>query len=94
MEDGAITLEVVVMSGKSCCAVCNVVGVLVGIGALNWGLVGIFNVDLVAMLLGMGMAAKAVYAVIGIAGLLKLVSFVKPCPCCNKASAGGSCSSK
>ena len=71
-------------SGKSC-GVCKIVGLLVGIGALNWGLVGLFQVDLVARLLGeMTGPARAVYVLIGIAGLLKLVSLVKLCPCQGK----------
>ena len=71
--------------GTSSCAVCKVVGVLVGIGALNWGLVALFNLDLVARLLGpMTTPAKAVYILIGLAGLLKLISLVKCCPCQGK----------
>ena len=70
------------MTGGKDCLVCKVVGALVGLGALNWGLVALFQVDLVAKLLGdMTGAAKAVYILIGIAGLLKLISLVKCCPC-------------
>ncbi len=77
--------------GKSCCAVCKIVGLLVGIGALNWGLVGIFQVDLVERLLGlMTGPARAVYGLIGVAGLVKLISLVKPCPCCPS----GTCETK
>lgn len=72
-------------SGKGCCAVCTVVGVLVGLGALNWGLVALFQVDLVAQLLGvMTGPAKVVYTLIGVAGVLKLASLVKACPCQKK----------
>ncbi|PIQ83254.1 MAG: DUF378 domain-containing protein [Candidatus Omnitrophica bacterium CG11_big_fil_rev_8_21_14_0_20_63_9] len=77
--------------GKGCCGICKIVGLLVGIGALNWGLVAIFQLDLVAKLLGdMTTAAKVVYTLIGIAGLIKLVSLVKACPCCS----GKSCETK
>lgn len=70
------------MTGGKDCGVCKIVGLLVGIGALNWGLVGIFQVDLVAKLLGMMTpAARIVYGLIGVAGLLKLLSLVKCCPC-------------
>ena len=70
------------MTGGKSCVVCKLVGVLVGLGALNWGLVGLFQVDLVAKLLGdMTGAAKAVYILIGTAGVLKLLSLVKCCPC-------------
>lgn len=78
------------MTGGKCCGVCKIVGLLVGIGALNWGLVGIFQVDLVAKLLGdMTTPARVVYGIIGVAGLLKLISLVKCCPCSK-----GSCETK
>ena len=70
------------MTGGKPCAVCKVVGLLVGLGAINWGLVGLFQVDLVAKLLGaMTGAARAVYTVIGIAGVLKLMALMNLCPC-------------
>ena len=70
------------MIGGKNCAVCKIVGFLVGLGALNWGLVGIFNVDLVANLLGvMSGPTRLVYGLIGVAGVLKLLSLVKACPC-------------
>ena len=47
--------------------------VLCTIGALNWGLVGALNYNLVASLLGAGsMAARIVYVIIGLAGLLSV----------------------
>lgn len=70
------------MTGGKCCGICKLVGVLVAIGAVNWGLVGLFQVDLVAKLLGsMTTTARIVYGLIGLAGVVKLVSFVKCCPC-------------
>ena len=45
--------------------------ILVIIGALNWGLIGIFSFDLVAYLFG-GMAAiasRVIYTLVGIAGI-------------------------
>jgi len=75
------------MTGGTCssCGACKVVGILVALGALNWGLVGAFQVDVVARLLGdMSGAARAVYILIGLAGVLKLISFVKCCPCGKK----------
>lgn len=45
--------------------------VLVVIGALNWGLVGLFNVDLVASLFGtMTPLSRTVYAIVGLSGLI------------------------
>jgi len=76
--------------GKGCCAVCKVVGLLVAIGAINWGLVGVFQVDLVEKLLGlMTTPARIVYGLIGVAGVLKLLSLFKCCPCQK-----GSCETK
>jgi uncharacterized membrane protein YuzA (DUF378 family) len=47
---------------------------LVLIGALNWGLIGFFNFNLVAALFGTGYAARVIYAVIGIAAVFGLFS--------------------
>ena len=64
------------------CGICKLVGLLVILGAINWGLVGIFNVDLVARLLGeMTTGARVVYGLIGIAGVLAVVALCKCCPC-------------
>lgn len=72
------------------CVGCKLVTLLVGLGALNWGLVGAFQTDLVANMLGdMTTGARVVYVLIGVAGLIKLVSLVKCCPC-----KGGSCETK
>ena len=80
------------MAGGKWCAVCKVVGGVGGLGAVNWGLVGIFRVDLVAKLLGdMTTAARVVYGLIGVAGLLKILSLLKCCPC---QKSGGSCETK
>ena len=43
---------------------------LIIIGAINWGLVGFFGVDLVAVICGsMSILSRSIYAVIGICGL-------------------------
>ena len=41
------------------------------VGAINWGLVGLFKFDLVAWLLGgqTSLLARIVYALVGVAGL-------------------------
>ena len=45
------------------------------IGALNWGFVGLFEIDLVAMLFGqMSMLSRIVYCLVAIAALYDLVS--------------------
>lgn len=67
------------------CIICKIACVLVIIGAINWGLVGILQLDLVAKFLGdMTTASRAVYAAIGIAGLVQLASCFKICPACKK----------
>jgi hypothetical protein len=50
--------------------------VLVVVGALNWGLVGLFNFDLVATLLGDATAgARVVYVLVGLAGIFQAASW-------------------
>ncbi len=45
------------------------------IGAINWGLIGFFNFDLVAFLFGdMSMLSRIVYGLVGLCGLY-LISF-------------------
>ncbi len=44
--------------------------VLIIIGALNWGLIALFNFDLVATLFGdMTIVSRIVYGLVGISGL-------------------------
>lgn len=50
--------------------------VLVIIGALNWGLIGAFNFNLVSFLFGTGtVLSRIVYGLVGIAGLWSLTFF-------------------
>ena len=59
--------------------------ILVVIGALNWGLWGFFQFDVVAWLLGGNttMMSRVVYAIIGLAGLysIKVLTCCKKCSC-------------
>ena len=51
---------------------------LVIVGAINWGLVGLFGLDLVAKIFGAGtMTAKIVYILVGLAGLIMLARKIK-----------------
>ena len=43
---------------------------LMVLGALNWGIVGLFDTNVVEEILGTGTATDVVYVVIGLAGLL------------------------
>ncbi|WP_250517034.1 DUF378 domain-containing protein [Caballeronia sp. INDeC2] len=57
-----------------------VAGALVIIGAINWGLVGLIQLDLVATIFGAGsVLARIVYVLVGIAGIYMLVrAFITP----------------
>ena len=49
--------------------------ILAIVGALNWGLVGIAGIDIVAKLFGtMPMLAKIIYVLIGLSGISLLLS--------------------
>lgn len=53
----------------------NVALILTVIGGLNWGLVGLFDLDLVAALFGpMWAASRVVYALVGVASLIALMN--------------------
>lgn len=44
--------------------------ILIIIGAINWGLIGIFRFDLVATIFGdMSMISRIIYTLVGISGL-------------------------
>ena len=50
--------------------------VLTIIGALNWGLIGLFNFDLVASIFGsMTIVTRTIYTLVGIAGLINVMLF-------------------
>ncbi|WP_294350435.1 DUF378 domain-containing protein [uncultured Clostridium sp.] len=52
--------------------------ILVLVGAINWGLIGFFEFDLVATLFGeMTTFSRIVYGLVGIAGLYCLSFFAK-----------------
>lgn len=50
-------------------------GVLVIVGALNWGLVGVFKLDLVAALFGGTLLSAAVYTLVGLAGIYQAIGW-------------------
>ena len=50
--------------------------VLLVVGGLNWGLVGLFNFDLVGTLLGdLSVPARIVYALVGVAALYQAMQW-------------------
>jgi len=49
--------------------------ILVLIGALNWGLIGAFNFDLVAFLFGnMTLVARIVYILVGLSAIVSAIT--------------------
>lgn len=49
-----------------------VVGILVAVGAINWGLVSLFNFNLVQTIFGIGQLSKWLYGAIGVSGVYAL----------------------
>ena len=56
----------------------KIVLILVMIGALNWGLVGLFNFNLVAAIFGgMSFVARLVYTLVGLSGVYMIYYLTK-----------------
>lgn len=51
--------------------------VLVIIGALNWGLVGAANLNIVDAIFGMGIITKVIYILVGLSGLWMIVKIAQ-----------------
>lgn len=67
------------------CVFCKIVGAIAIIGALNWGLVGVAQFNLVDFIFGAGsVAARVIYTVVGLSGVALLVSYFKTCPQCKQ----------
>ena len=50
--------------------------ILIIIGAVNWGLIGFFNLNLVALLFGsMSWISRIIYVIVGICGIYLLTFF-------------------
>ena len=69
---------------KQACTLCKVVGAIAIIGALNWGLIGLFNVNLVEQIFGQTVLTRVVYILVGLSGLALLSSYFIICPACKK----------
>lgn len=55
--------------------------ILVVIGALNWGMVGFFKIDVVSSIVSMPVA-RVIFALVGLAGLWSLSFFKCVCHTC------------
>lgn len=65
------------------CVLCKIVGILLLIGALNWGLVGVAHFNVVDYFFGVGsVVSRVIYALIGLSGVAMLVSYFRECPKC------------
>lgn len=61
-------------SNSKCSALTWISGALVVIGAINWGLIGFFDFNLVTYLLGSWpLVETIVYDVVGVAGVIMLI---------------------
>jgi hypothetical protein len=61
--------------------------ILIIVGGLNWGLVGIFDFDLVAAIFGdMSALARVVYALVGIAAAYSIISLPAKSKSSNRVS--------
>lgn len=70
---------------KQACLLCKIVGAFAIAGALNWGLVGLLNLNLVERFFGVGTGlTRAIYLLIGISGIPLLLSYFTVCPACKK----------
>lgn len=75
----------------------NVVSyILIIVGALNWGLIGLFNFDLVAAIFGdMSAVSRIVYSLVGIAAVVDLFGHKKKCKdCCSSSDSSCGCGSE
>ena len=71
---------------KQACLLCKIVGALAIIGALNWGLIGILQVNFVERVLGEATAlTRIVYVLVGLSGVALLLSYFTVCPACKKS---------
>lgn len=50
--------------------------ILVVIGCINWGCIGLFNMNLVTMLFGNSLLTRIIYILVGLSGLYA-ISFYK-----------------
>lgn len=59
--------------------------ILLIIGALNWGLIGFFNYDLIAVLFGdMTLISRIIYSIIGLSAFVSVITI----SFCNKKPLG------
>jgi uncharacterized protein len=73
------------MNDGKCHILCKVVDILLIIGAINWGLIGISDTNLVGEIFGRSSGlSKIIYMLVGAAGVLKIIWLAKSCASCKK----------
>lgn len=56
----------------------DMIAITIGIiGAINWGLIGFFNFNLVELIFGIGWLTQIVYMVVGLCGIYLLTFYTK-----------------
>ncbi len=56
----------------------DMIAITIGIiGAINWGLIGFFNFNLVELIFGMGWLTQIVYMIVGLCGIYLLTFYTK-----------------
>ena len=55
---------------------------LVVVGALNWGLIGLLDLNLVTMVFGMGGLSQLVYVLVGVSAVYVLLTHKEDCKTC------------
>ncbi len=60
--------------------------ILVIVGAINWGSIGLFGLDLVALLFGgqLSLMSRIIFTIVGLAGLWCISFFFKETPIVEK----------
>ena len=62
---------------------CKLLAILVILGAINWGVIAVFQVDYIAKYLPY-IVARIIYGVIGLAGLIMLIGCLIGCGKCEQ----------
>jgi uncharacterized membrane protein YuzA (DUF378 family) len=66
------------MMGHHKGVICWIAGLLVLIGGLNWGFVGLFNMNLVALIFGhFPIVEKVIYILVGASALLIIIKMIR-----------------
>ncbi len=60
--------------------------ILILIGGLNWGLIGIFNLNIIEATFSTGAVTSIIYILIGLAALLELFAHRGKCKECSSGS--------